>query len=65
MSDDWVPDLASVEIEQLMEEKDLSEEDRDEVRRFVECLRRRKEKREGKELPPAPGGMREWLLGEK
>ncbi len=59
----WVPDMASEETEILMEENDLPEEDRDEVRRFAEFLRRRKDKKDGKELPPAPEGMKDWLLG--
>lgn len=60
----WMPDFTSVPMEEAMEAKDIPEEDRDEVRRFAEYLRRRKDKREGKPLPPAPDGMREWLLGE-
>lgn len=62
--DPWVPGPAPLEVEELMEARDLPEGDRDEVRRFAEFLRRRKDRKEGKELPPAPPGMREWLLGE-
>lgn len=61
----WEPDMASVEMEELMEGKDLPESDRDEVRRFAEFLRRVKDKKAGKELPPAPEGMRDWLLGKE
>ena len=60
----WTPDLGPVKLEELMEAKDLPEEDRDEVRRFAEVLRRRKDKKEGKKLPPAPEGMKDWLLGK-
>lgn len=59
----WTPEGASPQLEELMEAKDLPEGDRDEVRRFAEFLGRRKDKKEGKELPPAPEGMREWLEG--
>ena len=59
----WEPDLASVELEERMEAQNVPEEDRDEVRRFAEVLRRCKAKREGQSLPPAPEGMKEWLLG--
>ncbi len=63
MSKKWVPDAASEPMEILMEEEDLPEEDRDEVRRFAEVLRRKKDRDDGKELPPAPEGMKDWLLG--
>ena len=58
------PDLASPHLEKLMEDQELPESDRDELRRFAEVLRRRKDRREGKELPPAPEGLRDWLLGK-
>lgn len=58
------PDHASEELERLMEDKDLPETDRDEVRRFAEFLRRRADFRAGKQLPPAPQGMKDWLLGK-
>lgn len=61
----WEPDMASVPLEELMEAKDLPEGDRDEVRRFAEFLRRRKDRKDGKKLPPAPEGMKDWLLGKK
>lgn len=60
----WQPNLASQELEQAMEAKDVPEADRDEVRRFSEFLGRVKGKREGKKLPPAPEGMKAWVLGE-
>ncbi len=60
----WDPDLASPQLEQLMEDRNVPEEDRDEVRRLSEFLQRRKDKKDGKTLPPAPEGMREWLQGE-
>lgn len=61
----WKPDGASRDIEEKMEAADLPEGDRDEVRRFAEFLQRRKDHREGKDLPPAPEGMREWLEGKE
>lgn len=61
----WIPDLADQPIEEAMEAQDVPEGDRDEVRRFAEFLRRRQAKQEGRELPPPPEGMREWLLGEE
>ena len=60
----FIPDLASSALEEEMEAKELPEEDRDEVRRFAEFLQRRKDFRAGKELPPAPKGMKDWLLGK-
>ncbi len=60
----WIPDAASLEIEQAMEEKDLPESDRDEIRKFGEFLRRRAAKRKGEPLPPLSPEMRAWLLGE-
>ena len=57
----WTPDAASEPLEETMESQDTPESDRDELRRFSEFLRRRKEHKEGKSLPPAPDGMREWL----
>ena len=59
----WKPDLASVGLEEKMEAQNLPESDRDELRRFAECLARRKAQRAGAVLPPAPKGMREYLLG--
>jgi hypothetical protein len=55
------PGPASADIEKDREEKGLPEEDRDAVRRFAEFLRRRKDHKDGKPLPPPPEGMREWL----
>jgi hypothetical protein len=60
----WTPDLASPQTEGMMEAQDLPEGDRDQVRRFAEFLRRRKARLAGESLPPAPEGMRAWLLGE-
>ena len=60
----WEPAGAATDLEELMESTDLPEEDRDELRRFAEFLGRVKDKREGKELAPAPEGMRAWLKGE-
>ncbi len=59
----WTPELASHRLETLMESKNLSEEDRDELRRFAAVLARLKDRAGGKTLPPAPEGMRDWLLG--
>lgn len=64
----WEPDLASVEMEEIMEKKDLPESDRDEVRRFAEFLAVRKERLEmmwqdGGPLPPMPEGMEKWVEG--
>lgn len=60
----WKSDGASLPLEQEMERKELPESDRDELRRFAQLLARLKDNRDGKELTPAPDGMREWLLGE-
>ena len=60
----WNPEMASLPLEQLMERQDLPEEDRDELRRFEEVLRRLKVNKEGGKNPPMPDGMKEWLLGE-
>lgn len=46
-----------------MEQREIHEEDRDEIRRFAEYLARRKAERDGKNLPPLPDEMRKWLLG--
>jgi hypothetical protein len=61
----WIPGLASVDLEEQMKAQDIPEVDRDEVRRFAEFLKRRKDRTEGKPLEPAPEGMREWLLGKE
>ncbi len=60
----WEPDPASEAMEESMESANLPEEDRDEVRRFAEVLRRIGDKKQGKTLPPMPDGMKEWMLGE-
>lgn len=61
------PDLASVGIEEVMEAKDLPESDRDEVRRFAEFLKLRKQRREakarGEEVPPWPQEWADYILG--
>jgi hypothetical protein len=62
---EWVPDMASLELEQLMEEKELPESDRDELRKFSEFLRRRKDKKDGKEVPPLTQQMKDYLLGKE
>ena len=59
------PIISSVATEEIMERLDLPEGDRDEIRRFAEVLRRRKDRRDDKELAPPPEGMREWLLGKE
>lgn len=56
--------MASLPTEELMEKHDLPEEDRDEIRKMCEFLQRRKDKKDGKELPPLPEGMKKWILGE-
>ncbi len=61
----WKPEKASEDMEKKLEDQQVPEEDRDEVRRLAEFLRRRKAKRNGEELPPAPEGMRDWLLGKE
>ena len=54
----WVPDLASPEVENLMESQELSESDRDQIRGFAEFLRCIKEKHR------IPEGMKKFALGE-
>lgn len=63
MSITWDPVMASQQVEELMEAQELPESDRDEIRRFSEFLKRRKDLREGKQLLPPPEGMKEWLGG--
>lgn len=55
----------SIELEKLMEEHDLPESDRDELRMFGDFLQRRKDKREGKDVGPLPENMKAWLLGQR
>lgn len=57
---EWIPDLAGVELEKRMEARDVPEEDRDEVRRFAEFLRWRKDKQAGKTLEPMSEEMKAW-----
>lgn len=60
----WKPDNASIDLERKMEEANAPESDRDEVRRFAEWLRRRKDVKDGKEVPPRTPEMTAWLKGE-
>ena len=60
----WNPEMASLPLEQEMERKELPEEDRDELRRFAEVLRRRKATPKG-EAVPLTGEMKEWLQGKE
>lgn len=55
----WQPDMASVDMEKKMEDKDLPESDRDEVRRFSEFLRLRKVQ------TVITKEMHNWLIGEE
>jgi hypothetical protein len=59
------PDNASPELEKLMEDKDVDEGDRDELRRFAGFLERKKQRAMGNPLQPMPEGMKEWLEGEE
>ena len=61
----WIPDPAPIEMEKKMEEQDIPESDRDEVRKLAEFLRRKQARKEGKELPPMPEEMKNWLLGKE
>ena len=59
----WEPELASPQVEEMMERQELPEANRDEVRKFSEFLGRVRDRREGKELPPMPVVMKEFLTG--
>ncbi len=59
----WTPLLAPDELEKKMEEQNLPEEDRIELRQFSEFLQRKKDKRDGVPLPPLKKEMKDWLLG--
>jgi hypothetical protein len=61
---EWLPDAAPLDLEEKMEARDIPEQDRDEMRRFAEVLRRRKDRREGKTLSPVPPEMIDWLTGK-
>jgi hypothetical protein len=61
----WTPEGASIELEKAMEEKDLHESDRDEVRKWAEMLRRRSAKKKGEELAPMTEEMKKWILGQE
>ncbi len=58
----WEPDNASLPLEQLMEEEDLPESDRDEVRRFAEFLALRKQTPKGTPIK-ITAEMKRWLTG--
>ena len=60
----WKPNLASPEVEKLMEDADLPESDRDDARKFVEFLRWRKDRKAGENLPMVEE-MKNWLLGKE
>jgi hypothetical protein len=57
--------MTSLELEQAMEAKNLPESDRDEVRAFTDFLQWRKDKRDGKEVPPLTAEQRARLTGEE
>lgn len=59
----WKPQLASRELEQHMERKEIPESDRDELRKFAEVLNRVKSKRDGQKLPPMPAAMKDFITG--
>jgi len=61
----WEPDFVSEELEKEMEEKNLPEGDRDEIRRFAEFLQWRKAKKADKKTPPISQEMKDWLLGKE
>lgn len=61
---EWKPSLADPGVETLMDQMELPEEDRCEIRRFAEFLRRKAAKKKGEELPPMPQEMKDWLLGK-
>jgi hypothetical protein len=56
------PGNASLTLEKLMEEKNLPEDDRDELRRFEEFLAWRKTRKPG---DPIPDAMRAYILGKE
>lgn len=71
MTEDNLPDLASQQIEEKMEELDLPESDRDEIRRMAEFLRWRHDNKEALEAArkggpkvPIDPALKKWLLGE-
>ena len=58
----WQPELADPRIEKAMELKSIPENDRDEVRRFAEFLRRLKQPTEDR--GPLRPEMKAFILGE-
>jgi hypothetical protein len=56
------PDAGPENLERAMETQDLSEGDRDEVRRFAEFLRIPRNEQGRRAVSPE---MRDWLLGKK
>jgi hypothetical protein len=63
----WKPDAASEWMERLMEEQDVPEKDRDEVRRFAELLRFRKARKDAKAagapIPSWPSELWAYMMG--
>lgn len=51
----------SVRLEKLMEEKDVPEEDREEIRVFSAFLQRRKDQKDGKPVEPLTENDKVWL----
>lgn len=58
----WKPERATDDLEELMERSALPEQDREELRRFSEFLRRKKVKKEDRS--PLTAQMKDWLLGK-
>lgn len=57
--------MTSLDIERLMEAKNLPESDRDDVRKFSEFLQWRKDRADGKKVPPLSNDMKNFLLGKE
>lgn len=51
----------SIELERLMEEKDVPECDRDQLRIFADFLQRRKDAKNGKKIEPLTENDKVWL----
>ena len=60
----WIPNKTSPPAEEAMEKVNLPEDDRVEIRKMCEFLRRKEAKKRGEELPPMSPEMKSWLLGE-
>lgn len=58
----WIPDHACEKLEADMEEKNLPESTRDDIRRFCEYLRFKRERLNGDEKA-MPEAMKSWLIG--